>query len=137
MTEEKSKWIEAVAKMIKLTQNGKIKWESEEPDTVPKKGEDDRIESVFVAIYKEKTLRIYRRRYKRITINDAIASITGTGKVARPPLWDYSVVLELIKAYDQPVWAFPKEDILKDLLSAVQYQVSGVKEFLDEILIED
>jgi len=135
---EQDKWIEAIAKIIKLTQEKRLEWESLEPSTVPKKDPNDKIDSVYMAGYKDKTLLIYRRTYDKRTLASTLAAISGaTAGLGRKEQRITSIVLELVDDRSfHPFWTFPSEGILADLLSAIKYQVSGVGDFLDDILSE-
>ena len=46
------------------------------------------------------------------------------------PYWESNVKLEFIDERGLMLWAFPQVSVLWDLLSAVQYQVAGVKDFM-------
>ncbi len=134
MTEDKNKWIEAIAKLIKLTQDGKIKWFSYSEAESLKKFPDDRIESSFFCTYKEKNLRIYKRLFKR-HVPEFMGKFFPLGKDGS--VYSTQTILEIFDNNDQTLWSFPKESILDDLLAAVLYQVSGIKYFLDDILKEE
>jgi hypothetical protein len=135
MPEATNKWIEAVAKMIKLTQSGDLQWKVEPPPDEAKKQPDDRIEAVFSTDYLEKKLRIYKRTFKAYypTVDIGVL-LRGT---SLEPYWDTEVLLEFLGPRNVVLWAFPKVDPLKDLLASVQYQVAGVTDFLGAILGED
>ena len=142
MTNKKDKWIDAVAKLIKLTQEGRITWSSRIPDDSLKRQPSDRIGSVFVTSYKEKKLRLYERNYEYRPVG-LLAGLTppealGKGfSLSDKTSWETDVVLEFISADEVNLWTFPIIDTLKDLLTSVRYQAAGVKDFLDEILSDD
>ena len=140
MSEERNKWIDAVANMTKLTQEGQLIWTIEKLPFLTKSGPDETIDVVFRAIYKGKRLRIYKRRYKDYR---PIKSSPFSGSLVLQAFgvekemehyWATEVVMELVNDDGIALWTYPKVNALPDLLSAVQYQVAGVKDFLDDLL---
>ncbi len=131
MPEEKDRLIEAVAKMIRLTQSKGLLWKAEKQPEVAKEQPDDQISSVFSIDYEGKKLRLYERTFKAYRGPfDLPGIMRGTPEV----YWDSIVVLEFLGQQDEPLWRFPTIGPLKDLLSAVQYQVADVAGFLDAVL---
>jgi hypothetical protein len=133
MSSEKNKWIDVIAKMLKLTQAGKLVWKSEQPPATFRNRSDRRVEIVFTTKYKEKNLRLYELSYQSedIDINpyDNQPTVTLT--------WYSKPVLEIVDKFGIALWTFPKVSALSDLLSSVQFQVAGVKDLLDDFLKED
>ena len=123
------KWVDAVAKMLELTQRGKLKWTSAlwSPNNVLPSLSGGR-ETVFYATYKGKRLRLRELNF------NSVASIAVGAKISSPTS---SVILEFVDSNGAGIWQFPPVKPLRDLLHAVQYQVAGVNEFLDEILGEE
>lgn len=124
------KWIDVVAKMLELTQKGRLKWTSGlwSPDSRPLAGLSTNKETVFYTTYKGKRLRI----------REPDLSFVGTmGTGAKLPVPTSRVILEFVDSHGAGIWRFPPVEPLRDLLHAVQYQVAGVNEFLDEILDEE
>ena len=138
MAEEENKWIEAISKLIKLTQKGKLEWIQAENQYVPElKTENEKIYSVFHCYYKGKNLRISKRTYLSTVYNLKSAVQVGLGLRKKETEWVTKVFLEMIDMAGKALWTFPDEEILNDLLAAVEYQVAGVKEFLTDILSEE
>ena len=137
------KWIDAVAKMIKLTQEGILIWEAEKLKDYLKKNQDDSIDLVFGTTYKNKRIRLYRRTYKayRFPKNFGISEVTLArilaGNIEKEPYWATEVVLDFVSDDGLTLWTYPEVSALSDLLSAVQYQVAKVKDFLNELLSDD
>ena len=121
-------WIDVISGLIELTQDGELVWEAGQPLKTIGQDSSERIESVFISNYKGKKLRIYKRTYQSYQISSNLgpkgAYITD------------EVVLEVIADNGLTLWTFPKVHIIRDLLRAVQYEVAGVEELLDEILKE-
>ena len=130
-------WPTAIAKLTSLTQERKIQWESRLPSPSIKKSPEDFIQTVYETNYKGKTLRLYSRSYKEIVNPPSPIMPTGIFMTRKEgEYWHEEIVLEILDINNNPVFEFPGSTWLKDLLFAVQYQVSGVKEYLDEILGE-
>lgn len=130
MSTEKNKWVDAVAKLIKLTQEGELKWTIDEPPVSFAKRPNTRVEVVFIATHGEKSLRLYERRFQEEFIDFDEFEMRPVPKTE----WRKAVVLEFIDDNGNSLWAFPSVEALNDLMSAVQYQAAGVKDFLTELL---
>ena len=130
MSTEKNKWVEAVAKLIQLTQQGELKWTIDEPPVSFSKRPNARVEIVFVAKHGEKNLRLYEKRFQEEFIDFDEFEMRAVPKTE----WRKAVVLEFTDDFGNSLWSFPSVEALNDLMSAVQYQVAGVKDFLTELL---
>jgi len=130
MSTQRNKWIEAVAKLIELTQDRKLVWTAQEPPLSFSKRPDFGVEVVFVCNHGERNLRLYEK-YIRENVEEF--NEWEMRPVTRAE-WKKRVVLEFIDANGNSLWAFPSFDILNDLASAIQYRVAGVKDFLAELL---
>lgn len=145
MADEKNKWIEATAKMIELTQNGKIKWVAEKPFRTLNTDESAIVGTVFHTTYKDKRIRIYERQF--IDIRDARSlepesylNLNMRNLFFSPKKEKFinsEVVMEFVDEYHNKIWSFPSVSTLIDLLSAVRFQVSGAKDFIDDITSDD
>jgi len=134
MPEEKDQWIDVIAKLIKLTQEEKIKWSSSAPPE-NLSGEKDRyVETTFLAEYKGKKLRLYQRHLKVEEPPPFVFVAVSSG--IKFPYWTSRIMLEIVDSSGRPLWEFPQVGPLNDLLTSVKYQVSGVKDFIDKLLSE-
>jgi hypothetical protein len=126
-----NKWLNAISKLVELTQDGKLEWKFSAPsEGLERSFPNDRIAGVFTTKYKGRNLRLYERHFQLSSYQYLDDRIIG-GE------WGSEITLEMYDVFsDAPLWAFPYADILRDLLSAVQYQVAGVKDFVNEILEE-
>ncbi len=128
--------VEAVAKLIQLTQEGTLKWKPIQTDAIPVDGLDyERVEAAYEAVLagSDKTLRLYKRGYK--TMRQRAGLI--------PPLWFQQndlypsrieeIVLQNVDDNGNGVYTFPRLSSISNLLEAVQYQSVG-KELLKTIL---
>jgi hypothetical protein len=109
MAQKPDQLVEAVAKLLALTQEGKIIWEA---DTRPGG-------SGLVALHRGQHLRIRKVTGKQRYYNE-------------PP--EVQVILEFIDGIGNSNWTFPEVEGLEDLYDAASYQASGVKDFLDDLL---
>jgi hypothetical protein len=117
MSEPSDQWIDAVAKLTELTQNGKLKWNADEYVKAP-----GSISPAYFATYKGRSLRLQKRR-----VSDE-PTFFGRSEVRD------QYVLEFLGAEGNSLWTFPEIDAIEDLFAAVQYQTAGVKEFLNDLL---
>lgn len=111
---ERNQWLDVITRLIKLTQKGELEW-WEAGNMSP--NDSSRTTAVFIANYKGKLLRLY-------------ATKQGFEQSDLP-------VLEFITETGTSLWQFPDVDALSDLLSAVQYRVAKIPEFLADILEEE
>lgn len=130
----KNKWIEAVAKLLQLTQNRELIWQSRDPPPdLDARPENRRIEVVYETQYKERILRLYELRFK-VEAPHPFIRVVSVFDQREYPFWTKKTILELLDQNSLTAWKFPDMDVIDHLLAAVQYQVAGVTEFLDEIL---
>ena len=135
LSEKKNKWIDAVGRLLQITQQGSLKWEPVKPlPYLNSELSDSRVDVVYEGEYKDRTLRLYEKRYKVQKPNPLFATLAFDQRDY--PYWTSKTVLELLDENELSPWAFPNSQVLDDLLDAVRYQVSGVKDFLNEILAE-
>lgn len=138
MTKEGDKYINVIAKLVKLTQKGKLKWESlYDPETIAA-SPDERIESAFVTQYKTRTLRIFKKRYKvNLTSSVAMTFLSFSTSHERGPIWSTTIILQMIDEKGLVLWTFPEVEPIEDLFAAVQYQVADIKGFTEDVLSEN
>ncbi|MDP2885956.1 MAG: hypothetical protein Q8P51_13150 [Ignavibacteria bacterium] len=139
MPTEQERTIDLVVRLIELTQQNSLTWQSGEARASLNRDEDLIVESYFTAKYKEKIFAIYRVQFKiKTELPYAPSSLTAMylsglfGK--KTPQWETRIFLELVDDRGKHLWTFPDVSGLHDLLEAVKYQVAGVKDLLDDIL---
>jgi len=135
---DKVTWVDAVTRMIELTQRGKMRWSSVEPIGSSAE-EQNRTSAVFTTTYNDKTLMLYERKVsERRLVREGdpkrIASYFLDPKYEI--VWLPEVVLEFVDAAGATLWKFPEVAALRDLLTAVQYQAAGVSDFLTGLFDE-
>jgi len=152
MTRERT--IDAVAKMIQLTQAGKLVWKEANNinlDQFPdlKDLADFTLLNVFRAPYHDTKLRLYKYKYTQVytrrlsshfdPLASALKNLRGlhndedTEEVKK---WHTEVALEIVGQNNTGLWSFPDVNILDDLFLVVQQQVAGVKRLFEELLKE-
>lgn len=137
MSSEQNKWSDAVAKLIKLTQDREVMWRTATQLESDIDSKDNLQGVVYVADQKNRTLRLYKLRFKEERSKEDIYSLGAIlSRPSKQP--DFILVevakLELIDYQGNTLFTFPQVSGLKDLYSSVSYQVAGVEEFLNELL---
>lgn len=137
MEESSDRELEAILKLIKLTQDGTLKWEAAMPWGDLVENEATQYSSVFSCDYGDKLLRMFTEK-KRIDKPSGLFQhlmdsqyLNGDRKY---PYWAEKVVLEITNQNGQSLWRFPYKSAIGDLFSAAKYQVAGVKDLLDSLL---
>jgi hypothetical protein len=141
MADDTNKWIDAVTKLTKLTQEGKLEWSAGSSNRLVVDDDVQRIESVFLAEYSGKRLRLFKKRFKVeqpspsafSAFSISIYEYTGIGREKKYPFWTSEIYLEIIDSNGHTLWTFPTVSALGDLLIAVKRQVSGVDDLLSKL----
>lgn len=125
---DNDRFLAAIAKLIELTQKKSLRWKSASAFEAGLKemnalGAEPECRKIFITNYSGRQLRIYERS---MIIPKAVAG--------RTPLKGWRPTLELAEPNGQGWWSFPKSDSIGDLLRAVQYQISGVDDFVEHLL---
>lgn len=115
------KWVSALSKINKLTQDGVLRWAIQSPPSLMREGTDSKIDLVYVVTFKETNLRLYEVRY--LAYDDYESSY-----------WAKKPVLEVVDDLGRTLWTFPASRSIYDLFEAVQYQTAGVNQLLDKFL---
>lgn len=135
MSTGKNKWIEAVGRLLQLTQNRELIWRTlDPPPDLNGHPEDKRVDVVYETQYGDRTLRLYELKFK-VESPHPFIRVASVFDLREFPYWTEKATLELLDQKGLSAWKFPDMDVIDHLLTAVRYQVVGVKEFLDEILV--
>jgi len=125
--------VEVVARIMRLTQKGKIIWEERNPQDLPilNRHSGEYVTIFFENIYNDTKLRLYERHHKTYAPaqRGLLPALVGDKQKE-----ENEVILEMVGKNDLAVWSFPDVRPMKDMLSTVQYQVGGVNKFVDHIL---
>jgi len=136
---EQDIWIEAVAKLIRLTHEDQLTWERVESLNDSKKEVD-----AYVAEYKGRRLKLSEREnpleenFKRMAQyrlpkSEIEKTLDFFNSIKNATL----ITLEFVDENEVSLWRFPQTSALHDLMSSVRYQSANVKEFLKDILNEE
>jgi len=130
MSFDRNRWIEAVVKLIELTQDGKLVWQAQEPPFSFSKRPDSRVEVVFVCKHADRNLRLYEKLVQEEVEDFDENEMRPVTRIE----WQKRVVLEFIDDNGNALWAFPSLNVINDLAATVQYHAAGVRDFLAELL---
>lgn len=136
MTEKQDKQLEAIGKIISLTRNDSIKWTATNAGSVPRKTNDDIIESVYLTEYKGKILRIYLRRFRGVKVMKTLGMLMGAPTSPEDLRWYSEIILDIANESNESLWEFPKEEVLNDLLKLIKFKTSGAEDLINNLLNE-
>lgn len=117
------KWIQFVARLIRLTQERKLVWKQLEPPHAVAAGSADVIPVFFVTEVKGKILALYERRFRYYFDEDDWA-------------WSAKPVLSLLASDGSEVFEFPEKPVTRQLYEEVSRRVADVDSLIDEVLQE-
>lgn len=141
MTDNQDKNLEAIAKLLFLTQQEKIIWTPNDPNNIKTTYEDEIISFAFSTSYKEKPLRIYKRKYKTLKVKSSglmgAMSMQDILNPVKEAVWISEIILEIIDKKGNSIWQFPEEEILWDLLEAIKYKASGAHDLINSLLSDE
>jgi hypothetical protein len=131
-SEDSNDWVRVVANLIKLTEEGKLKWKSVLPSESLKSEPDSRVDAVYISDFKNKRFKIFA---EVIRIDDPAPWVSLPFK-KKYPYYVERVVLQIGDKSEHGWYTIPDvdSDTLEDLLESVKYRVLGLEEFLDDFL---
>ena len=121
---KEDRYTKVLAKLLQETQDRTLLWEVGKPPRDLTTGTDDIIDTVFIAVKKDRFLRLYP--YKRKCYSDEFNFY-----------WDDRVTLEISDKESLSWWQFPKNPIIWDLLEAVNFNTIDVDGFMNDIISEE
>jgi hypothetical protein len=113
-----------VARLLQLTQEGRIEWVREKPPAHLRHAHDEAIEAVYTTTHSGRRLRLFEPA-EDYWLDEADDSI------------DRRVVLELVDAEGYSEWQFPRVPGIAELYDAVRFSTSNVKGFIEDFLAEE
>ena len=139
MEESVDRELEAILNLVKLTQDGTVKWHTAKPWGDLIQDETTKYTNVMHCEFKDKWLRLFIEKHrvdkpKHNTLAELALSNIYYNQDRAYPYWAEWVVLEISNSAGQSLWRFPSKPATKDLLDAAKYQVAGVKDVLDSLL---
>lgn len=124
----KSKWDQAVQKLMELTNSGQLKWTAGcSPADYPEFERENVVGLPYFASVAEQDLVIYEARVK--TIDEYEDQL----------FWKHFVAIESVtdRGVLQIAWQVGDEAALWDLLNAVRFHTSETRDFLEKLLVMD
>lgn len=118
MTTDEKEWDGATRVLIRLTQDGELKWRID--NNLPKKREHI-VGRAYVAPYESKMIAIYQYKYQYYKDEDDYD-------------WLNDVAIEFVDDDGDCEWQWPKVESRWELLEAVRYKNSGAGSFLKTLL---
>lgn len=116
------KWSHFIAQLIERTQDNRVTWSTYKP-----KPSDAalQVEVVYQTKFQDKALRLYETKMKK-----NLAEVVWFGG----PALREEIVLKIVDEEQNDLFRFPTSPALRDLLTAVRYQVAKIDDFLQGIL---
>lgn len=126
---DQDRFILVVAKLLELTQQKRLRWTADHTmiDPLGTLDGEKEVRNSYTSNYEGRQLRIY----EKLVPLQALRRLS-TGQ--REQIKGWRPTLELSEPSRKGWWTFPRLDSIADLMRAVQYQVSGVDDFVDSIL---
>jgi len=128
---ETNTYIDAIAKLIELTQENKLRWETSDLKKLAIKFPKDRIECAFQANHDNKILQLRKSQALAPIIDYSNTDILSMFESKMR--WATVTTLAIIDNDFNVIWEFPSMDITDALLTSVRYQVSGINDFIKNL----
>lgn len=130
--EKSSKWVEAIVKLTRMTQDGGLEWAVAEIQMPADK--DVRPDTAYTSTFKGHRLKISKVSVRSSDVWSIPSTSSLFANVSAPKdYWNPEVVLSLIDAAENRLWDFPHVEGLSGLYKAVQFQVAKVSDFLENL----
>jgi len=117
---DREKWVEALARLTRKTQEGHIRWLSIPPEEI-ESARSIGVDKAFETTFLKQRIRAYRTD----------ESLLSWGERGRPR---DRFVIEFLDPTGIPVYRPPSLDGARDLFSAIEYQAAPVGDFIDALL---
>jgi hypothetical protein len=117
------KWVQLVAKLIELTQEGKLTWEGPENGTIEASG---RKFTNYLALYQDKYFRVRRHS------GDFLKKSKLGTELREPSPNKY--FLSILDKDKNILYSIPDTVGIEDLFEAVMFQKAGIDKLLDDLL---
>lgn len=131
-TSEEQLWIDAIARMIELTQNGEIQWE---PGENPAPGRGDLITPPYYADYKDRRYRLQGRWVEASTSTPSDVFLPDVlRRIAKLPRDREAITLEMVDSRGRSLYRVPSVSPIRDLLNAVQRQTADPDAAIRDLL---
>ena len=117
---DQEKWIEALARLTRKTQEGEIKWKSVPPTDIDA-SRSIGVDKAFETTFKKQRIRAYHT-------DDSLVPWGFRGRSRD------RFVIEFLDPAGEPVYRPPLLDGTKDLFSAIESQTVPVRDFIEALL---
>lgn len=118
------KTIQFVLKLIKLTNNNEVAWDSKIPDSPELPNGEIILDKIYTATILHKRFQLYKYRYKNWRDYDEFE-------------WSERIKLELVDLYGHSEYEFDYDNSMTDLYYSVREHASGVLDIVNEFLGSD
>jgi len=125
MANDSGRLVKFVAKLNRMTQEGRMKWELYDPPAELISGTSDKFPFFWGAKVDDKNLGLYVRRY--------LAYDPEPGA----PDWDEQTVLAFCANDWTPIWEFPRTAGIGELRDSIERRYVEADSFIDKILAEE
>jgi hypothetical protein len=130
-TSEEEQWINAITRMIELTQSKVLEWELGDS---PAPGRGDPTTPPYYAHYKGRTYRLQGRwvEARPNPLDTLLPSVVTT--IVGQPRDREAITLEMVDSRGRSLYRVPSVSPLRDLLNAVQKQTADPDAALKDLL---
>jgi len=125
MADETGRLVKFVAKLNRMTQEGRIKWELYNPPEDLTSGTSDKFPYFWGAKVDDQYLGLYVRRFQ------------DYGPENDEAYWTEQTVLAFCAADWTPVWEFPRTAGIHELRNSVERRYVEADSFIDKFLAEN
>ena len=141
MTEETSKkykWVDAVSQLVLLTARGQLQWQIDSEAKTPL--DDERLTAIFTSEKDGKRFRLFEVKENILDYSLVYGDLYGEKEKAFRkliPKFRNKIMLQVVSAKGETILTFPEVSALVNLIKEVEYQVSGIDSFLENISKEN
>ncbi len=120
------KIVNLIVKLNKLTSQGMITWEVEDPPRTIVRGTDDHIPLFMVTRYKGQRFALYQHRYQSFSME------------FEQLFWNERITLAILDNEDRVLWEEREQSsALYDLFETTRRKVSDIDSLIDDLLSDD
>lgn len=133
-TLEKYKWVDAVSQLVLLTARGQMQWNLDSEAKTPL--DDERLTAIFTSEKDGQRFRLFEVKENIIDHSLTYGDLLGEREKALRkflPKFSKKIMLQVVSEKGEPILTFPEVSALADLIKEVEYQISGIDSFLENI----
>ena len=128
--------IQAVIRLVELTNKGEVKWHSISKPTAFVDSDDTSYGTAFIGSYEGFTLRIFSWQSRNLQLKSGLGGLLGRAPGSDSLyeyVWHRNVILQIVDKEGQLLWSFPTGSVVDDLYDAVRAQVSGASRLISKL----